>query len=1060
MTHTEDNLVQAATEEFFREELGWETYYAYNNELFGEQGTLGRKTDSEVILTRYLREALEKFNPGLPEVAYDQAVSIIAAGSVSKSMEELNKDKYALLRDFVTVTYAQGGTQKTKKLRVFDFDTPENNHFLAVREFWVQGAIYHKRCDLVGFVNGIPLLFVELKNVHKDIRLAYDVNFTDYKKTIPHLFHHNALVVLGNGDVGKLGSITSKYEHFMDWKRLSEEEEGDLGFFTLLKGVCDKKNFLDLFENFIVFDDSFGKTVKIIARNHQFLGVNRAVASVKERQADQGQLGVFWHTQGSGKSYSMVFFCEKVHRKLGGNHTFVLVTDRQELDGQLHKTFVGCGAVAPKTGQATSGKNLRSMLGKNERYVFTLIQKFNEDVDAAGQIYTDRANVIVISDEAHRSQYGQLALNMRSALPNAAFIGFTGTPLFKNDEITKQVFGDYVSVYDFKRAVEDNATVPLYYENRGEKLGITHPDLNQRIAAKLEEFDLDPDQQAKLERELTREYPILTAGKRLDKIARDFVEHYAARWTTGKAMFVALDKITAVRMHKLIVHYWVEQANSIEAAAEKAGDEQSMQELRHQAAWMRETEICVVISEEQNEVTKFEAWDLDITTHRERIKYGFTLPDGKTKDIETAFKDGEHPFRVAIVCAMWLTGFDVPSLATLYLDKPLQGHTLMQTIARANRVAEGKENGLIVDYVGVLKSLRQALATYTKGPGGDEWIGKDEGEDEPCQPKEKQIAAFEESMREIRLHLRAYGFLLDDLVLADGAVARLKAIMKGQNAINTNEQSRKKFEILARAVFSRFKAMLPDAAATKFRPEYDAIDILYKKLMEQREIADITAVLRQLHEVVDEGIVIGEMREHEPEKRYDISNIDFERLRKEFQKTENKNTAMIILQDAVEAQLQRMLANNPTRKDYLDTYRQIIEEYNKELDRATIEKTWQELLDFIEKELTPEIERAAREGMTEEQLTIFDLLVADIPIPKNKRERVKALARELLDALQAEKLKVANWPDKTQIRGAIEAEIRDYLYAQWPDDDTFSEDLIAEKTGRVMGYLYSRFGVN
>lgn len=1057
MTHTEDNLVQAAAEEFFREELGWETYYAYNNELFGEQGTLGRQDDSEVVLSRYLRQALEKFNPGLPAVAYEQAIGIIVAGSVSKSMVELNKDKHSLLRTFVTVTYTREGKQETKKLRVFDFDNPEANHFLAVREFWVQGAIYHKRCDVVGFVNGIPLLFVELKNIHKDIRLAYDVNFTDYKKTIPHLFHHNAFVVLGNGHAGKLGSITSKYDHFMEWKRQAEEDDGDLDFFTLLKGVCDKKNFLDMFENFIVFDDSFGKTVKIIARNHQFLGVNRAFNSVQTRKGNEGQLGVFWHTQGSGKSYSMVFFCEKVHRKLGGNYTFVMVTDRQELDGQLHKTFVGCGAVAPKSGQATSGKHLRELLGKDERYVFTLIQKFNEDMDSAGQIYTDRPNVIVISDEAHRSQYGQLALNMRNVLPNAAFIGFTGTPLFKNDEITRQVFGDYISVYDFKRAVDDNATVPLYYENRGEKLGITHPDLNARIAAKLEEFDLDPDQQAKLERELAREYPIMTAGKRLDAIARDFVVHYVDRWETGKAMFVALDKVTAVRMHKLIAHYWQEQAKAVEAAADKAGDEQAMMEARRKAAWMRETEICVVISEEQNEVAKFEAWDLDITTHRERIKKGFTLADGKSCDIESAFKNGEHPFRVAIVCAMWLTGFDVPTLATLYLDKPLQGHTLMQTIARANRVAEDKENGLIVDYVGVLKSLRQALATYTGGAGGTPGEG---GEDDPCQPKEKQIAAFEEAIREARAHLKAHGFNLDDLIKAGGAVARLKAIMKGQNAINTNEQSRKKFEILARAVFTRFKAMLPDAAATAHRPEYDAIDILYKKLMEQREVADITAVLRELHKVVDDGLILNPDHAAEPEKRYDISNIDFDRLRKEFEKTENKNTAVIILKDAVEAQLQRMLANNPLRKDYFDTYRKIIDEYNKEQDRATIEKTWQELLDFIEKKLTPELERAAREELTEQQLTVFDLLLAGTPISPSKRDKMKAMARELLDALEAEKLKVPHWPEKTQIRGAIEADVRDYLYAKWPDDGTFSDDLVAAKTEMVMTYLYSQYGMN
>ena len=497
---------------------------------------------------------------------------------------------------------------------------------------------------------------------------------------------------------------------------------------TLLKGVCDRRNFMDLLENFIVFDDSSGEIRKILARNHQFLGVNRAIEAVQDRKAREGRLGVFWHTQGAGKSYSMVMFTRKVHRKLGGNFTFLVLTDREDLDTQIYKTFAGSGVVDHDRDpcRATSGVHLSQLLGEHKSHVFTLIQKFNKDVDPE-EGYTKRDDIVVITDEAHRTQYGTLALNLRNALPNASYIGFTGTPLFKDDEITRRVFGEYVSTYDFQRAVEDNATVPLYYDARGDKLGVAIGDLNERIAEKLEEFETDDiDVEQRLEQELKRDYHIITSGKRLDQVARDFVRHYSKAWETGKAMLVCIDKVTCVRMHGLIGKYWDERITELEVEISKTNDEQEEIYLRRQVGWMRETRTVVVVSEEQGEVDKFRKWDLDIIPHRTLIKEGIELPVAMRQrpefrsmqrmPLDEAFKEAEHPFRVAIVCAMWLTGFDVPSLSTLYLDKPLKAHTLMQAIARANRVSEGKNNGLIVDYSGILKHLRQALATFA-GPG-------------------------------------------------------------------------------------------------------------------------------------------------------------------------------------------------------------------------------------------------------------------------------------------------------------------------------------------------------
>ncbi|NOR49017.1 MAG: HsdR family type I site-specific deoxyribonuclease, partial [Methanosarcinaceae archaeon] len=705
-SYTEDTLVQQTTADYLEQQLGWDSIYAYNNEDFGPDSLLGRTSDSEVVLTRTLREKLIKLNPNLPDEAYDDAVRQITATVASQTLAATNREKHDLIRDGVQITFRNDkGERVRERLRVFDYAEPTNNDFLCVRELWIRGDLYRRRADIVGFVNGLPLLFVECKNIHKNLKTAFEKNFSDYKDTIPHLFYHNAIVMFGNGEKAKIGSVTAKWEYFHGWKRLAEEEPGVVDMETLLKGVCDKKNFMDIIENFILFDESAGEPKKILARNHQFLGVNLAIQSVRERKERNGKLGVFWHTQGAGKSYSMVMFTRKVHRKLGGNFTFLVLTDRDDLDTQIYKTFAGCGVVDNDRDpcRASNGKHLNRLLTEHKSHVFSLIQKFNQIVDP-DEGYTQRDDIIVITDEAHRTQYGTLALNMRNALPNASYIGFTGTPLFKDDQITQRVFGGYVSTYDFQRAVEDKATVPLYYDARGEKLGVAIGDLNERIAAKVEELETnDIDVQQRLEQELKREYHIITADKRLDQVARDFVNHYSKAWETGKAMLVCIDKITCVRMHRLIEFYWQERIRQQESAVSILTDEQEEIYAQRQIQWMRETQMAVVISEEQGEVDKFRKWDLDITPHRRLIKEGMDLPESmrskpqfrnmQRMTIDEAFKEEEHPFRIAIVCAMWLTGFDVPSLSTLYLDKPLKAHTLMQAIARANRINEGKNNG-------------------------------------------------------------------------------------------------------------------------------------------------------------------------------------------------------------------------------------------------------------------------------------------------------------------------------------------------------------------------------
>lgn len=1051
-TYTEDTLVQQTTTEYLHDVLGWDTVYAYNDETFGPEGTLGRKDDREVVLSRYLGEALVKFNPNPPQRACQEAVKLLLEYSVTQSTLHINRDKYALLRDGVLVQFRNDRGELVKqRLRVFDFDHPEENHFLAARELWVRGPLYRRRADIVGYVNGIPLLFIEVKNIHKDIRTAYEKNLSDYKDTIPHLFYHNAFIVLGNGDKARIGSLSSTYEHFHEWKRLDEEEPGVVAMATLLKGVCSKPNFMDLFENFILFDECTGPLVKIIGRNHQFLGVNRALEAVKTRHERKGKLGVFWHTQGAGKSYSMVFFARKVHRTLKGNFTFLIVTDREDLDTQIYKTFAGCGIVDNDRDRcrASSGADLKTLLQLDKSYLFTMIHKFHLDVNPDDP-YSSRDDVIVISDEAHRTQYGRLALNMRNALPQAHYIGFTGTPLFQDDEITKRIFGDYVSTYDFQRAVDDEATVPLYYDNRGEKLKISTTDINERIAEKLEKLDFDPNQQARLEKELGRDYHIITAGKRLKALARDFTAHCTERWESGKAMLICIDKITCVRMYTFIESSWQDTIAAVAKAIDHCTDDQEQVFLRRKLAWLQETELAVVISEEQGEVKRFQEWELDIQPHRRKIKNGYETDDGKRIDIDIAFKNPEHPFRIAIVCAMWLTGFDVPSLSTLYLDKPLKAHTLMQAIARANRIHEGKNNGMVVDYCGILKNLRKALATFAVPAPGGTTI-------EPVKPDEELLADLAEVIELLSSFLAERDFDLHDVLVGTG-FAKIAAINQAIEVINQSEETRKRFEILAREVFKKFKACLGNKKLNDCRHVHAAIDIIYKKLQDDREKADITAIIKEMHQIVDEVIEPDQAAApDDKDKVYDISKIDFARLKEEFKKHPRKNTTMQNLKHQVEKRLQRMIERNPLRTDFHQRYQAIIEGYNHEKDRITIEETFAALLKFVD-ELDDEDKRAVREGLDEETLALFDLLQKP-NLSSRDRNRLKMVAKGLLTALKAEKLRIHNWREKESSRAEVRTFVHDYLY----DDRTglpttvYTDEEVGERTLIVFDHVLRQY---
>lgn len=1053
--YTEDKLIEKTSMDIFHTELKWNVANVYKGEVFGEDGTIGRDNEAEYLLKYPILKSLQKFNPGLPVKAYQQAYEVILSDDSTKHLAELNQDKYIFLKEGIPVTYKddKGKIVRNKKLKIFDLDIPTNNSFLAVQQLWLEGKAKRKRRpDIVGFVNGIPLVFIELKAHHRKIKVAYETNLKDYKDVIPKIFHTNAFIILSNGFESKIGSITSKFEHFHEWKRIQEDEEGIISLDTILRGVCEKNRLIDLFENFILFDSSVGKVIKLIAQNHQFIGVNKAITHFKEvRQKEAAgkisvleaqKLGVFWHTQGSGKSYSMVFLTQKILREIGGGYTFLMVTDRTELDKQIYGTFAGVGAVADKKARATSGENLKELLQTDRRYIFSIIHKFNFD-----EVITERDNIIVISDEAHRTQGGSLAMNLRKALPNASFMGFTGTPLFKDDELTRRIFGEYVSKYDFKRSIEDGATVPLYYENRGEKLKLNNPLINEQIRAAIEAADVNSDQEDKLKKLFSREYPILTAEKRLRAIAVDIVKHFNTRGHKGKGMFVAIDKPTAVKMYDYISEEWQNYILIREQEIKQIQDEQEVLQATRDLEWTKGTELSVVVSAEQNEIDKFRAWGLDIETHRLKMN---------TRDLETEFKDEDHPFRFVIVCAMWITGFDVPSLSTLYLDKPLKTHTLMQTIARANRVYEGKNNGLIVDYIETYKALLEALAIYgdsgTKGTGGEV--------EAPVRPIEELIEDLEESIKATEIFLKEEcKFNLLDIINATDNLLRIKNLQEGYNAVSVNDEVKNKFGVLAREVFKKYKALMPEPAVYSFQDRRDAINAIYALLTKNIDEADITHVVKKVQYVVDQSIenlnILLEKSETYGQK-VDLSGLDFKKIEEEFYKSDtSRNVAVQSLKERVDKKLTRLLNNNPLRIDYYEKYQEIIDAYNSGKDYQAIKKVFDELVNLFGN-LSEEEQRAEKEGLDDDELTVLDLLMKGKKISDKEKAKLKEAAQALLNRLKSKEFRVNHWTNKTQTSSKVRKVINDHLFSELPYP-TYEEADISDKTEELYNYFIERY---
>jgi type I restriction enzyme R subunit len=1033
--YSEDELVERPTLELL-ESLGYEIADAYT-ETLGPDG-LGRDDQSEVILRHRLAPKLAELNPDLPPVAIDTAIDELKLDRSTVDPTRANRAVHDLLRNGVKVTFTDAqDVRMTETVRVVDWSWPANNDFLAVRQFWMVGPLHTRRCDIVCFVNGIPLVLLELKASHKSVEQAYHKNLRDYRDTIPRLFTPNTLVILSTGSETRVGATFAPWERFGEWKRIDDESEpGLVSLETAIRALCEPARLLDMVENFVAYVERPGGLLKILAQNHQVLGVNASIRALQDPATRDGRLGVFWHTQGSGKSLSMLFFTQKVLRREPGNWTFVMVTDRAELDDQLYESFKDAGAVEGHL-QATSSAHLRRLLGEDHRYVFTLIHKFRPEEGHEMPVCSDREDVIVITDEAHRSQYSLLALNMRRALPNAGFLGFTGTPLIRGEEErTREVFGNYVSTYNFRDSIEDGATVPLFYENRIPELQIINERFDEEMTGILEQAELDDSQERALARRFATEYQLITRPERLRRIAADLVRHFVGRGFLGKAMFVAIDKATAVRMYDLVAVEWEAHLAKLRERAARL-PELEREGVDEQIRFMEETDMAVVVSQSQNEIAELREAGLDIAPHRKRML---------EEDLDERFKDPDDPFRLVFVCAMWMTGFDVPSCSTIYLDRPMRNHTLMQTIARANRVFPDKENGLIVDYVGVFRRLEQALAVYAAARDGE--LGTDIIRDksaliEELEQELGELTEFAERW-DVDLHAltRAEGF--EFIALRDAAV----------EALLVDDVTRRAYLERSDRVRRLFAAILPDPAASAHVRTVGVARNIAEAIRALDPMPDLSEVSGAVEELLDrsvgaeEYVIRATADGADAGELIDLNAIDFDGLAARL--AGKKRSSVRRITGQISTQVEAAALRNPSRLELVKRLRALIDEYNA--GSLNVDEMLRRL-QSLSRDLSEEEERAVREGLSEPELAVFDLLTKPDPeLTDDERDEVKRIARKLMEHIQ-DKL-VLDWRRKAETREAARVLVKDVL-DELPE--AYKPEIWERKAEIVFSHIFASF---
>ncbi len=1021
MAFLNESHIEEADIQLFELILGYVHKSAAKNDL------LGRESLKEVVLKKDLRSSLIKLNENLPEECIEHAISELSKSRVSLSPIMANKELYQIIKNGVPVTFQnKEGKEENGYVKVLDFEKEENNDFMVVSQLSIEYLqTNNKRIpDLILYINGLPLVMIELKNATVKVKSGYDTNLRRYKRDIPQLFWYNMFVCISNGIQTRVGAFNSPWEHFFSWVKLedtsvsntqksrleiekeSETNDSRLSLQLFGEGLCNKVNILDYFENFVLYHKN---KAKIIAKNHQFLGVNNAIESLKHKENKQGKLGVFWHTQGSGKSYSMIFFSQKVERKVKGNWSFLIVTDRKDLDSQIYRNFQETEVILETKEQKenyyrpSSRDKLREYLQSNRSHVFSLIHKFGIEKGKTFPLLTERDNWIVIVDEAHRSQYKGYGENMRIGLPNGQYIAFTGTPLLRS-ELTKDWFGPYVSEYNFAQSIEDGATVPLYYKKSVPRVEQINEDLVGDAAKILEDENLTDEQKKKLDKEYSTLLQVVRREDRLQEIAKHIVQHYPYRLNIKndqnerkpmKAMVVCIDKFTAVRMYELVQEAEKEEIKALRRKIVKEKDPEVKERLKEAIAFMEETRMSAVVSQEgsdKEEKEIFEKEGLNISPHREAMD----LPDKDGRNIEDFFKDPNNTYRIVFVTAMWLTGFDAPAVSTLYLDKPLQNHTLMQTIARANRVFEGKKNGLVVDYFGVFRNLKKALADYAEGTKGKD---KEDEEDFPVKEFDELLELLEQAILETKVFCKELGADIEAILnLGEKGFKEVELFNEYANIILEKDEYKKQLSLFVNTINGLYDSAKPEIYSfPKIKKEKDVFEYL-RKVVDRHVDQDeaIERAKKKLDGLLDLSVVgKGDLQESKIEyhidnsKQIDLSQLDFSKLRAEFPEKQHKNIQFADLRELMEVKLKQMLAQNKTRGSFLARFEEIIENYNS--GSSSIEEAYEELIKLTE-ESSEEQLRAAKNGMTEAEQELFDLLKKD-KLTKKEEKEVKLAAK-------------------------------------------------------------------
>lgn len=1063
---SEDDIEQAMVQRL-QHLYGYDTLDCMTSDPADLDDDSGRTDKRDVILHDRLKAAALALNPDIPESAIDDALKQLCDKRRALSPIAANREVDGMIRDGIRVEFQdQDGRNRKERVRVIDFNDPTSPHnqFLAVTQLWIQstGAAAKagfRRPDILLYINGLPMVFIELKNSNVKLRTAYDDNLTNYKNDIPQLFLANSLCVFSNGIETRLGSLTSEWEHFFHWLRPDDEKEkikreqireDGTSAERFLAGLCPKDKLLDYLENFVLYHK---ETQKIIAQNHQFIGVNRGFDKFLRREEFDGKLGVFWHTQGSGKSFSMIFYARKIFRKCAGNYSFVVVTDREDLDGQIYRNFLNTGTVRKAdAAQPKNSEQLRKFLGENKRLVFTLIQKFRWPKGKKYPLLSDRDDIIVIVDEAHRTQYKSLAENMRAGLPKAQYLAFTGTPLLGRNRQTNEWFGEYVSEYNFNQSMDDGATVPLFYNKRVPEMHNQNDDLSDEFLEIIEDEDLDDAQQEKLEKKYASEMEVIKRDDRLDTIAQDIVYHFPRRGYLGKGMVITLDKFTAVKMYNKVQHHWKEAIKSLRGEIKTSPSESEKRQLKSRLDFMRKVEMAVVVSDENGEEEKFDKKGLDIRPHRKRL----SEVDANGHDLEYNFKDPEDPLQLVFVCAMWLTGFDAPTVSTLYLDKPQKDHTLMQTIARANRVCSykingvEKKNGEVVDYYGVFKRLKKAIKDYGEGADGVE--------EPPVKDKGELFTLLDEAIKEGQQFCAGKAIIIEQALESEDIFTKVGIFKGWADKLLHKDEWRKHFAVIESTISALYDASKPEILGSPVVRKVAVFQYLRGVIDSIMQQVDIDAAGQKIEDLLDESLVVNDehfspakvsesgFKIEQKGKVWDLSKIDFEKLKKEFKAATYKNIEIADLRAFLEKKVTEMLNRNRTRRDFAERLQEIINNYNAGSNSVDID--FEELMRFA-KDLHEEEERHIRKGLTEDELEIYDLLCKD-KMTQSDETKVRLAAKALHQRLTEEspKVLIQGWyrdkQTRINVRDEMEAVLDEYL-----PEESYDKELFIQKRDQV-----------